>query len=237
MTYFVVCHTRKGGVGKSTLAYELAYTLGAVLVDLEHDGGGVTKKWGYRPEDRQRIPLLDAISANRTPKPLTGFKKPRLIPNHPELYDRPPGQDEMADALTMWGENWDTDWVVVDTHPGASPHTHGALSIAHVVLAPSPLRTSDLDATEQLVNEMPDYPLVISPTMIPASPPARLIARLAKIVEGTPVQVGPPVPNASGVGTRSKRIAITAEDPPAKALRPFADAIAETATFLKEYVK
>lgn len=35
----VVCHSRKGGVGKSLLAYELAYLLDAVLVDLEHDGG------------------------------------------------------------------------------------------------------------------------------------------------------------------------------------------------------
>ena len=237
MTYFVVCHSRKGGVGKSTLASELAYTLGAVLVDLEHDGGGVTRKWGYRPQERLKIPIIDAVQSGRPPRPLTGVKKPRLVPGHPDLYDRHPSEDQMADALTAWGEAWEAEWVVVDTHPGASPHTHGALSVANIVLAPTPLRTSDLDATEQLINEMPDYPLVISPTMIPPTPPAREIARLAQLVDGTPIQVAPPIPNALHVGTRTKRIAITAEDPPVKSLRNFATSISETAEFLREYVR
>lgn len=39
MTNIIVCHSRKGGVGKTTLAYELAWLLDAVLVDLESDGG------------------------------------------------------------------------------------------------------------------------------------------------------------------------------------------------------
>ena len=49
---FVVCHSRKGGVGKTTLAYELAWLLGAPLVDLEWEGGSASRKWGYRYEDR-----------------------------------------------------------------------------------------------------------------------------------------------------------------------------------------
>lgn len=39
MAKILVSHSRKGGVGKSTLSYELAYRLDAVLVDLEHDRG------------------------------------------------------------------------------------------------------------------------------------------------------------------------------------------------------
>ena len=70
-------------MGKSFLAYELAYLLDAVLVDLEHDGGGVTAKWGYRPQDHPRSRLLDALEAGATaPRPLRGFKKPDLIPGH-----------------------------------------------------------------------------------------------------------------------------------------------------------
>lgn len=237
MTYIIVCHSRKGGVGKSTLAYELAWQLDAVLVDLEHDGGGVTKKWGDRPLDRVRIPILDSIRSGGTPKPLKGFHKPRLIPGHPDLYDQAPDENAMADALMKWANEWDTDWVVVDTHPGASPHAHGAMTVANIVLAPTPLRISDLDATEQMVDDMVDYPVVISPTMVPPVPAANLIKRLEKIVAGTPVQVAPPIPEARAVGTRTKRVAITSEDPPPKALAKVATALTETAEFVKEYVR
>lgn len=236
MAKIIVCHSRKGGVGKTTMAYELAYELDAVLVDLEYDGGGATGKWGDRPLDRARIPILDAIRTGKTPKPLNGFKKPRLVPGHPDLYDQAPSEDAMADALVQWAGEWDTEWVVVDTHPGATTQAHGALSVANVVLAPTPLRKLDLDATEQLVDELADYPLVISPTMVPAAPPGTMIDRLARMIDGTPVQVAPPVPHAARVGTRTKRIAITAEEPPAKPLRAFAAAITDTAKFLQEYV-
>ena len=45
---------RKGGVGKTTLAYELAWLLDAPLVDLEFDEGSATRMWGYRHETRVR---------------------------------------------------------------------------------------------------------------------------------------------------------------------------------------
>ncbi|WP_084051808.1 ParA family protein, partial [Mycobacterium avium] len=164
MAAIAVCHSRKGGVGKSFIAYELATLLGAVLVDLEHDGGGVTTKWGYRPQDHPRARLLDALEPGAAaPRPLRGFKKPALVPGHPDLYDHQPDATTMADALTKWAQEWDTDWIIVDTHPGASPAAHGALAVANIVLAPTALRTAELDATAELVNEIADYPLVIVP--------------------------------------------------------------------------
>ena len=42
----------KGGVGKTTLAYELAAALGGVLVDLDWDAGGATRMWGFDPSRR-----------------------------------------------------------------------------------------------------------------------------------------------------------------------------------------
>jgi chromosome partitioning protein len=48
MTKIVSVHSRKGGVGKTTMAYELAWLLGGVLVDLEWDDGSATRQWGYR---------------------------------------------------------------------------------------------------------------------------------------------------------------------------------------------
>lgn len=130
----------------------------------------------------------------------------------------------------------DTDWIIVDTHPGASPGAHGALAVANVVLAPTALRTAELDATAELVNEIADYPLVIVPNFVPTTPPAPEIQRLRQIIADTPVQVAPPIPTALHVGTRKKRIAITAETPPAKSLQKVAAALGDLATFVRGYV-
>jgi chromosome partitioning protein len=233
----VVCHARKGGVGKSTLAYELAWLLQAPLVDLEWDEGSVSRTWGYRHEDRASAPLIDALERGVTPRLLHGFHKPDLLPGHPDFGLAQPADTDMADALSKWAVEWGRDWVVVDSHPGASTSAHGALSIADVVVAPTTLRTSDLNATEGMVREMADYPLVLVPNMVPRVPPAAEVARLRKMVEGTPVQVARPIPNATAVGTRKKRVAMTSDQPPAKAIAPVVSALGSLAEFVKEYVK
>ena len=52
---------QKGGVGKTTLAYELAAVLDGVLIDLDFHGGGATNLWGFDPLAVRRAPLLDAL--------------------------------------------------------------------------------------------------------------------------------------------------------------------------------
>jgi hypothetical protein len=51
----------KGWRRKNTSAYEVAYSLDAVLVDLEHDIAGVTSIWGtgrwIEPGSRSWMPL------------------------------------------------------------------------------------------------------------------------------------------------------------------------------------
>lgn len=235
MTNVCVVASRKGGVGKSTTAYELAWLLEAVLVDLEWDGGGVTRKWGYHHEDRVGAPLVTALERERCPRPLKGFHKPDLVPGSPLLLDAQPVAEVMADALSAWAKEWDRDWVVIDTHPGASPAAHGAMAVANVVVVPTGLRTDDLNGSEQMVKEMPDYPLVLVPTFVRRVPPAPEIARLGRIVADTPVRVAGPIPFAGAVETRKKRVAMCSEDRPPKALRPVVGAYQELATFLKEY--
>lgn len=232
----VVVHSRKGGVGKTTLAYELAFLLAAVLVDLDWEEGGTTRTWGYRWEERAKSPLLNALQHGTTPRPLSGFHKADLVPSHPDFEALQPTADDMADALVKWAGEWAQDWVVVDTHPGATAATNGALSVAHVVLVPVPLATKDLNGTEALVKDLTDYPVVLIPNKVTPFPPAAEIRRLRAIVDETPVQVGPPVPLASAVATRKKRMAITSEAPPARPLRPVASAIHDVARFVKEYV-
>ncbi len=237
MNKILVVHSRKGGVGKSTIAYELAWLLGAPLIDLDWEDGGVSKTWGYRWEERAFSPLLIALERGRTPRLLTGFQKPDLVAGHPDFELNQPASEAMADTLLKWAGEWGRDWIVVDTHPGATDAINGALSVANAVIAPVPLKTKDLNGTEQLVRELSDYPVILVPNMVPASPPAAEIRRLQAIVAGTPVRVGPPIPNAVAVGTRKKRMAITSEDPPAKALRPIADAMKSVAESVKEYAR
>jgi chromosome partitioning protein len=222
-------------VGKTTLAYELAWLLDGVLVDLEWEQGSASRTWGYRWEERLRSPLLAALERGVTPKPLKGHNKPRLVPGHPDFAEQQPTADHMAEALTQWATDWNEPWVVIDTHPGAGPAVNGALAVANVVLAPTPLREKDLEGTAALVSELADYPLVLTPSMVPPIPPAGPIATLREMIAGTPVQVGPPIPRADAVGLRRKRMAITAEQPPAKALQRFATAVTNLSEYIKEY--
>ena len=235
MSKIVVCHARKGGVGKSMLAYELAWLLEAPLIDLEWDDGCVSRQWGYRYEDRASSPLLSALEKGTVPKLLKGYNKPDLLPGHPDFAVTQPSEGDMADAVLKWAGEWGREWVVVDSHPGASPSAHGALSVADVVIAPTTLRTYDLNACEGMVKEMVDYPLVLVPNMVPRVPPAAEIARLRRMVEGTPVQVAGPIPLASAVGTRKKRVAMTSETPPAKAIQPVVNALRSLADFVRAY--
>lgn len=236
MTNICVVGSRKGGVGKSTLAYELAYKLEAVLVDFEWDGDSVSRRWGYRHEDRARDALMNALEADRTPRILKGFRKPDLVPGSPSLIDAGLSADEYADALSKWAAEWGRDWVVVDTHPGASEAAHGAMSVANIVCVPTGLRTGDLNGTEQMVREMPDYPLVIVPNMVRRVPPAAEVKRLGAIIEGTPVRVAPPIPFATPVETRKRRVAMTSEVPTPKSLQKVVGAYDDLALFTKEYV-
>ena len=235
MTKIVTVHARKGGVGKTTLAYELAWLLDAVLVDLDYEAGDATGAWGWKPGDHATSPLLDALEKGRVPKPVTGFRKADLVPGHPQfsLYDGDAG--DISDALSKWASEWGREWVVVDTHNGYSEATTGALQAANLVLAPVPLAVKDLMATRALVDDLADYPLVLIPSIV-RNAPAQMTKRLRDIVGGTPVQVGPFVPYRRTVAQRTKRMAISAEDPPSKDLQPVKAAMVQIAGYVKEYL-
>ena len=235
MTKIVSVHSRKGGVGKTTLAYELAWILEAVLVDLEWDDGGATRQWGYRHEDRAGAPMVEALERGRTPRPIRGHGKPTLVPGHPLLGSLGLTAEGVSKALRSWANDWGTDWLIVDTHPGSNPWSDGANAVADIVLAPVPLKTKELEAIAGMVAEMADYPLVLVPIMVPRIPEAGGVARLASIVDGTPVRVGPIVPRAEAVGVRRKRMAMTAEDRPAKAVQPVVEALRDLADYVERY--
>ncbi|GAB3241563.1 hypothetical protein GCM10027586_16750 [Kineococcus gypseus] len=237
MAKIVTVHSRKGGVGKTTVAYELANLLAAPLVDFEWDEGSASRMWGYRHEERTAVPLVDAFEKDRTPRPLRGHGKPDLVPGHPHLVYLEPSSEDVAAALTRWAGEWDSEWVVVDTHPGWSAWSDGACAVSNVVVAPVPLRVKELEATAGMVREMADYPLVLLPNMVPRVPDAQSRKKLREMVTGTPVRVAAPIPAVTAVGLRRKRMAMTAEDRPAKALQPVVDALHSLADLVKRYPK
>ena len=120
----------KGGVGKTTLAYELAAALGGVLVDLDWDAGGATRMWGFDPSRAARAPLLDGLERGpegRTPRLKRRPNQPELLPSHPDLSASRIDADLVADCLGSWAHAWGRPYVVVDTHPGANALTDGAM--------------------------------------------------------------------------------------------------------------
>jgi chromosome partitioning protein len=211
----IVVAAWKGGVGKTTLAYELAYLLGGVLVDLDWDRGGATVAWGYRPEQRSRVALLDALESGRIPRPLLGNRKPDLIPSHPDFGPNQPPAEKMADALEAWCRALGRV-LVVDTHPGGVPSTYGAMAAGYAVVVPSVLATKELEALEGMLEEVADYPLVIAPNMVPGSPPASELDRFERAVRKAGARVAPPVSEHKWLRTRKGRLALTSYDPEPK---------------------
>ncbi|MFJ4167846.1 ParA family protein [Microbacterium sp. NPDC089698] len=240
MVKIIAVTSRKGGTGKTTVAQETANALDGVLADFDWDEGGATRSWGYRWEKRVESPVLQALAHDRVPRPLKGYRKPMLLPSHPDYATELPEGSVVADSVLRWGEHWGKtlgkEWVVIDTHPGSADLTNALLAIAHVVVAPVPLKEKEMAATEAMVKDLADYPLVLVPYMIPAVPPVSMIRRLENMIAGTPVQVGPFVPYAAAVGRRTKRMAMTAEERPARALLPVVEGLRNVAEYVKEYV-
>lgn len=225
----------KGGVGKTTLASELAYILGGVLIDLDWDRGGVSRSWGYRHETRKTAPLLDALESGRTPRPLHGRFRADLVPSHPDFANNQPPADVLASELERWAADWGR-LVVADTHPGGVPSTYGAVAAARLVLVPAPLFTKELDALEGTVEELRDYPLLIVPNMVARIPPAREIERLEQIARAANVPVGPAVSDYTWLKRRQRRMAVSAADPVAARAQSFVDELRQVAAVVKSYV-
>ncbi|MCU0280296.1 MAG: ParA family protein [Acidimicrobiia bacterium] len=238
----------KGGVGKTTLAYELSAALGGVLVDLDWDSGGATRRWGFDPAARRRAPLLDALESAPEGRPPHAYRRkghPALVPSHPGLSEAADGALDhgvIADALAAWAAAWGVGWVVVDTHPGINSITVGALAAADLIVVPAVLAPSELDALEGMLGDLAGggYRLMITLNKLPAAPPRRLLARLEALVAaagpayggGADLVVGPAVSHHGWIDRRARRSALVLQPAPGRRtelaageLRRLADAV------------
>lgn len=226
----------KGGVGKTTLAYELAAALDAVLVDLDWDSGGATRMWGYDVGRYQRAPLLDALERGpdgAAPRPKVGRWQPRLVPTHPDLASTRVDHDLVADCLLAWAGEWDTDFVVVDTHPGANPLTDGAMAAANLVISPAVLAAREMDALSGMVQDFATYPLAVVPMMVPPVPPRRFVERLAALTNGG-IPVTPPISEHRWLRRRLRRAAVTLQPNPGRLVQAAADEYWQVAKAVRE---
>jgi chromosome partitioning protein len=226
----------KGGVGKTTLAYELAAATGGVLVDLDWDAGGATRMWGFDPLSAARAPLLDGFERGpdaAVPRLKRRPNQPQLLPTHPDLAASRIDADLVGDCLVSWAAGWGMPYVVVDTHPGANALTDGAMQVADLVVIPVVLAAREMDALEAILADFRDYPLLLVPTMIPPVPPKRFVERLASLV-GDRVRVAPPISEHRWLRRRLRRAALVSQPNPGVRVRAAAAEFRAVADLVEE---
>lgn len=215
-TRIVTVSAYKGGVGKTTLAFELAASLGAVLVDCDWDRGGASGTWGAAPTDGR---LLRGLLGDRPPRPLRRAGRPDLVPSSPGLAGWVGDPAVAAGRLREWAEAWDRP-VVIDTHPGAVPLTDAAWAAADVVVVPVGIGWPELRALEGLLAERAGaFSLVLAPNRIRSRAAIRpqLIA-LVNLARAHGVAVAPPIGDYPWLPRRARRSALVLAQNPGRAL-------------------
>lgn len=226
----------KGGVGKTTLAYEVAFQTGAVLVDLDWDKGGATRAWGYRTEDRVRAPLIDALESGgkKIPRFSDGKgSRPDLLPGHEDFGLIQPTPEKMADLLETWAKAWGRD-IVVDTHPGGVPSTMGAMAASRSILVPSLLEEKPMEGLEGMLAQLGStYPLLIVPNKVKGVIPDNYMNWMSRLSNDYQAPVVQYVEEYSWIPRRTLRRAISSQPIPKRA----EDFVAQVAAVVEEMKK
>jgi chromosome partitioning protein len=229
----------KGGIGKTTLAFELAGALGAVLVDLDWDGGGATGRWGDSPERRVRSALLTGLVLGAGPAPgfLSADGRPGLVPSDTrlaELTGIEPGR--VIDRLTAWSREWQRP-VVVDTHPGTGALSDGAIAAATCVVVPVVLGGMELAALASFLRMRADFPLLLVPNRFAGRVrERRLLRQLWNLTQAYKLEVAPPIGDHPWLPHRARRAALVLTRSPGSHATPAADEFRIVADVVRQKV-
>jgi chromosome partitioning protein len=214
----VTVASNKGGVGKTSLAIELAYSLQGILVDLDWDYGSATRACGVDPVGKRRSSLLDAlVGEGRIPSTLRLSGRPELVPSHPLIVEIDASEADVAAKLRSWAEAWRRD-VVIDTHPGAASLTYAAMAAADLVVVPVVLAGRELDALEGLLAEAAEFRLLLVPNRVARWPDLAAINRLEELATRYQVPVAPGISDHHWWPRRKRRTAVGSATPPGGAL-------------------
>lgn len=209
----IVVLAYKGGAGKSTLARELAWLLGANLVDFEYDDGSVSRAMGYLHERHMTAPLVDAMLSGRTPRLTSRPGCPPFVPGHPDFEVNLPSEEVITTSLEQWAREWDVP-VVVDTHPGGGTATRAAARAADGIVSPTLLAQIPLNAAEGMIRgDLYGHRVLLVPNMIRRSPLDRHLTRLARLADSPGVAIGSPLSRYAWLEDRTLNRPLTASDP------------------------
>ena len=162
----------KGGTGKTLIAYELAGSIGAVVIDLDWQAAGVTNQWGLALSDwTRRKALITALRSctlspnaqtesdfeyclTHPPTALIGPVKPGLVPYSPSTSSIT-GMDssEWREMLISWTRLWQHP-IVLDTHSGVDWVAAAAAAAADLVVTPLVLRRREIRSVPSFLNSI-----------------------------------------------------------------------------------
>lgn len=214
----VAVASNKGGVGKTSLAIELAYSLKGILVDLDWDYGSATRACGVDPAGNRRSSLLEAlVGEGRIPSTLRLSGRPDLVPSHPLIVEIDAAEANVAAKLRTWADGWARD-VVVDTHPGAASLTYAAMAAADLVVVPVVLAGRELDALEGLLEEAAEFRLLLVPNRVARWPDLAAIDRLDGLATRYQVPVATGISDHHWWPRRKRRTAVGSVRPPGGAI-------------------
>lgn len=215
-TRIVAVSAYKGGVGKTTVAMELAGALGAILVDCDWDRGGASGTWGAAPSDGR---LLRALLRDSPPRPLRRPGRPDLVPSSPALAEWIGDPAIVASRLRDWAEAWGRP-VVIDTHPGAVPMTDAAWAAADVVVVPVGIAWPELRALEGLLAERATaFTLILAPNCVRDRAVIRpQLKALVNMARTYGVAVAPPIGDYPWLPRRRRRSALVLSPNPGRAV-------------------
>lgn len=210
----------KGGCGKTTIAYEMASVLGAVLVDLDWNQGGATGKWGHDPDTKPRSQLFyglvacESVSIIKTPpsppRMLRGTNRPGIIPMDRRIgaiTDLDPVK--FREMLLAWTEKWQRP-IVLDTHPGLGCTTKAAISAADLVITPLIYSATDLEALKDFLQGLKGFPIVVVPNRdTHVNRNWKLVRIVADELRSRGTKIAPPISNHQWLTMRTGRSAIT----------------------------
>ena len=215
-TQIVAVSAYKGGVGKTTVAMELAGALGAVLVDCDWDRGGASGTWGVAASDGR---LIRGLLTGRAPRPHRRAGRPDLVPSSPGLAEWVGDPAIIAGLLREWALAWGRP-MVIDTHPGAVPMTDAAWAAADVVVVPVGIAWPELRALEGLLVERATaFSLILAPNRVRDRAVIRpQLKALVNMARTHGVAVAPPIGDYPWLPRRRRRSALVLTLNPGRAV-------------------